>query len=266
MAKLLVDDELWAEVEPLLPKPKPRRFRNPGRKPVDNRKALVGIIFVLKSGIPWEMVPGELGVCGMVCWKKLHEWQEAGVWDRLVEVLVKKLDDAHKIDWNRGAIDSSSIRAVYGGDKTGPSPVDRAKSGSKHHVLTEGHGIPLAAEVTAANVNDITELKPLVEHIPCVRDPKSGRVKHLRQLFGDRAYDSEPHRQWLRKKEIEPKLARRGTSHGSHLGIYRWVAERVHAWLHQMRRLRTRFERRGDIHQAFLTLGSALICQHFLNK
>ena len=102
MAKPLISDELWAVIEPLLPAPKPRRFRYPGRKPVDNRKALTGIVFVLKTGIPWEALPGDLGVCGMTCWKKLHEWQEAGVWDRLQEVLLKAL-----------SLDGNSLMANY---------------------------------------------------------------------------------------------------------------------------------------------------------
>lgn len=266
MAKLLVSDELWEIIEPLLPAAKPRRFRYPGRKPANNRHALAGIVFVLKSGIPWEMLPGEMGVCGMTCWNKLNEWQSTGVWDKLLAVLVQKLDDAHKIDWRRGAIDSTSVRAVYGGDKTGPSPVDRAKYGSKHHVLTDGNGLPLAVDVTAANVNDIMELKPLVLRIPKIRDKKTRRIKRLRALLGDRGYDSEPHRKWLKRRGIKPLLAKRGTGHGSGLGIYRWVVERTNAWLHQMRRLRTRYERRSDIHHAFLTLGSGVICWRALKK
>ena len=75
----IVTDELWEIVEPLLPPAKERRFRYPGRKPVDNRVALSAILFVLKSGISWEDVPAELGCCGMTAWKKLHQWQEAGV-------------------------------------------------------------------------------------------------------------------------------------------------------------------------------------------
>ena len=132
MAQPLVDDELWLIVEPLLPKPKRRRKRHPGRKPLDPRKALSGILFVLKSGIPWEMLPQEMGCgSGMSCWRYLHAWQEAGVWDRLHEVLLTRLRGVDKIDFSRAIADSSSVRAVYGGkklDRTQPIAVRRARS------------------------------------------------------------------------------------------------------------------------------------------
>lgn len=120
MPKPLVDDELWELIQPLLPPPKPRRRRYPGRKPLDNRQALTGILFVLKSGIPWEMLPQEMGCgSGMTCWRRLSEWQEAGVWQRLHELLLSKLREADQIDWSRSVVDSGSIRAVGGGGKNG---------------------------------------------------------------------------------------------------------------------------------------------------
>ncbi len=118
MAKPLVDDQLWELVQPLLPPAKPRRFRYPGRKRVDDRMALTGIVFVLKSGIPWEMLPQEMGCgSGMTCWRRLMEWQDAGVWQKLHEVLLAKLREADEIDWSRAVVDSASIRAVGGGGK-----------------------------------------------------------------------------------------------------------------------------------------------------
>src|SRR5437868_6864851 len=99
MAKPLVPDPLWEILQPLLPPPKPRRFRYPGRKLLDDRKALTGILFVLKTGIPWENLPVEMGCgCGMTCWRRLAAWQTAGVWFRLHQVLLTKLDDADQID------------------------------------------------------------------------------------------------------------------------------------------------------------------------
>src|SRR2546426_2349587 len=112
MAKPLVSDELWALVQPLLPPPKPRRFRYPGRKHIDDRKALTGILFVLKTGIPWEDLPWEMGCgCGITCWRRLHAWHEAGVWFRLHQVLLRRLDDADQIDWSRAAADATFARA-----------------------------------------------------------------------------------------------------------------------------------------------------------
>src|SRR3954452_16508806 len=122
MAKPLLPDALWAKVEPLLPPPKPRRFRFPGRKPVDNRKALTGIIFVLKTGIPWEDLPQEMGCgSGMTCWRRLRDWQVTGVWERLHRALLDRLGEAGRIDWSRACVDSTSIRAKKGAGRSAPT-------------------------------------------------------------------------------------------------------------------------------------------------
>jgi transposase len=117
MARPLVSDELWAIVEPLIPKLR-RRDRYPGRKRIDDRKVLSGILFVLKTGIGWERSPPELGCgSGMTWWRRLHGWQQAGVWQRLHEVLLAKLPEADRIDWSRAVVDSSHVPAVLGGSK-----------------------------------------------------------------------------------------------------------------------------------------------------
>jgi transposase len=113
MSKPLVSDELWDLVEPLLPKepPKPKG----GRPRVPDRACLAGIVFVLKSGIPWEMLPRELGCgSGMTCWRRLRDWQQAGVWDRLHRVLLDRLGEADRIDWDRACVDSASVPAKKG--------------------------------------------------------------------------------------------------------------------------------------------------------
>jgi transposase len=118
MAKTILDDSLWQFIEPLLPPPKPRRFRFPGRKRVGNRQALTGILFVLKTGIGWEYLPQEMGCgSGMTCWRRLAEWQKLGVWNRVHQALLEKLQEAEKIDWSRAVVDSSSVRAVLGAKK-----------------------------------------------------------------------------------------------------------------------------------------------------
>ena len=89
MAKPLVDDALWAIIEPLLPPPKPLRKKNHGRKSIDDRKCLTGIIFVLKTGIGWEFLPGEMGCgSGMTCWRQLRDWTLTGVWDKLYRAIL----------------------------------------------------------------------------------------------------------------------------------------------------------------------------------
>ncbi len=117
MAGLLVSDELWAVVEPLIPKVE-RRKRYPGRKRIPDRQVLTGILFVLRTGIPWEHLPQEMGCgSGVTCWRRLKEWHERGVWQRLHEVLLARLHEADRIDWSRAAIDSSQVRAFGGARK-----------------------------------------------------------------------------------------------------------------------------------------------------
>jgi transposase len=119
--------------------------------------------------------------------------------------------------------------------------------------------------VTGANAHDVTQLIPLVKAISPVRG-KRGRPRHRPdRLQADRGYDSEPHRKILRSMGIEPVIARRNTDNGSGLGTTRWVVERTLAWLHQFRRLRVRYEKRADIHEAFLTIGCIVICYNFIN-
>lgn len=118
MAKELLSDDLWEIIEPLLPKAKPRRKKYPGRRPMPARAVLRGILFVLRSGIPWEMLPKEMGCgSGMTCWRYLQAWQKAGVWSKIHEVLLGRLREADKIDWSRAVVDSGSVRAVFGGRK-----------------------------------------------------------------------------------------------------------------------------------------------------
>jgi|SRR5712691_721192 transposase len=132
MPKPLIDDELWTLIEPLLPAPKRRRKKYPGRLPIKNRAAFAGILFVLRTGIPWNMLPLEMGCgSGSSCWRRLKAWQRAGVWDRLHQVLLSKLREADRIDFSRAIADSSSIRAVGAGkklDRTQPIAVVPARS------------------------------------------------------------------------------------------------------------------------------------------
>jgi transposase len=114
MSKPLVSDELWAIIAPVLPAgpPKPRGGRP---RSISDRAALTGILFVLKSGIPWEMLPQEMRCgSGMTCWRRLRDWQQAGVWQRLHRLLLQRLSDAGQVDWERASLDSASVPAPGG--------------------------------------------------------------------------------------------------------------------------------------------------------
>jgi transposase len=143
MAKALVSDELWAVVAPLVPPPRPRP--KGGRPPLDNRKALTGILVVLKSGIPWEMLPQEMGCgCGMTCWRRLRDWQAAGVWARLHRVLLDRLGRANAIDWSRCSLDGASVPAKRGAKRlarTRPTAASRAASGTSWSTPTASRSL-----------------------------------------------------------------------------------------------------------------------------
>jgi transposase len=265
MATPLLPEALWKRLEPLLPPVKRRRFRFPGRKPLTHRQALTGILFVLRTGINWNDLPCELGCgSGSACRKRLQLWQQQGVWDRLHHLFLEELQEADKIDWSRAAVDSSFARALGGGEDTGPNPTDRGRKGSKHHAVVDAQGIPLSAEVTAANVPDVKELLEVVDAI----EPVAGKVGHPQQrpdkMYADRAYDSDPHREELRQRSIDPQVARRNTAHGSGLGVFRWVVERFFSWLHRYRKLRLRTDWYSSNHHGLLKLACSLICLSYL--
>ena len=171
-----------------------------------------------------------------------------------------------QIDWSRAVVDSCSIRAVHGGDQTGPNPTDRAKRGSKRHLICDGRGVPLAVRLTGANRNDSQEALALVDAIPPLHGERGRPRQRPDCVLGDRGYDAAAIRRGLRARHIVPWIAMRRTAHGSGLGRWRWVVERTFAWLNQFRRLRVRYDKRADIHEAFLSLGCALICWQSLRK
>jgi len=128
MGKLLVPDELWALVEPILPVHPPSPKGGKPRTP--DRVCLTGILFVLKTGIPWEDFPQEMGCCGMTLWNRMEEWRNAGVWDALHRLLLDQLRGEDAIDFDRVIVDSSSVRAVHGGKKPDPAPWIAGKTGA----------------------------------------------------------------------------------------------------------------------------------------
>src|SRR5262245_23693196 len=135
-----------------------------------------------------------------------------------------------------------------------------ARNGSKHHLLVDATGVPLAWTVSGGNRHDITQLIPLVERVPQVRGKVGRPRKRPDRLIADRGYDHDKYRRELRRRGIRSSIARRQTKHGSGLGRVRWVVERTFAWLHHFKRLLVRYDRRAEIHDAFLAIGCCLVC------
>ncbi|MGF0168311.1 IS5 family transposase [Streptomyces koyangensis] len=257
----LVPDDLWERVAPLLPPAPERRHRYLGRLRVPDRAALAGVMYVLRTGVAWRDVPrGGRGLLGVTAWRRLRDWTEVGVWPRLHAILLSELRRAGLLDLDDCAVDGSHVRALKGGDHTGLSPVDRARPGSKHHVIVDRHGTPLAVTLTGGNRHDVTQLLPLLDAVPPIRGLRGRPRRKPRRLYAGRGYDFDKYRRLLWKRGVKPVIARRGVAHGSGLGKVRWVVERAFAWMHQFKRLRIRYERRADLHQGLLELACNLIC------
>jgi transposase len=265
MARPLVSDALWAEIEPLLPPPKPRP--KGGRPPIPSRAALSGILFVLKSGIPWEMLPKEMGGgSGMTCWRQLRDWQQAGVWAELHRVLLDRLGRANAIDWGRCSLDSASVPAK-GGRRDRPEPDRPGQAGQQAaRPGRRAGGIPLAVALTPANVHDSTMLEPVLDAVPPIRQCAGRPRRRPAKLHTDKAFDFPRCRRACRRRGIVARIARRGVDSSERLGRHRWVAERTLAWFARFRRLTVRYERRADIFEAFHRLAAALICFRFTER
>lgn len=192
------------------------------------------------------------------------EWQQAGVWEMLHLALLDKLAEADRLDWERAAVDAGSVAAPAGGPDTGPDPTNRSKLGPKRHIVVDRCGTPLAVLISGSEVHDSRRMLQIVDAIPPVRTGLVGRPRHRpRKIHADKAYDSRSLRTELRRRGIKTRIARRGIESPQRLGRVRYVVERTLSWLNRYRRLKIRYEKRSDIHYAFLKLGCILIC---LNK
>jgi transposase len=152
-----------------------------------------------------------------MCWRRLAEWQEAGVWGESQRVLLDGLRAADCLDFSRATIDASHVRAKRGhsSPKVGPSPVDRRRPGSKHHVLTDARGTPLRVSLTGGHRHDATQLLPLIDSFGPARGKRGRPRRKPRMLYADRGYDYDLCRRRLRERGITPKIARRSQPHGS---------------------------------------------------
>ncbi|MEU8975703.1 IS5 family transposase [Streptomyces monashensis] len=147
------------------------------------------------------------------------------------------------------ALQAAELRRTRGG-----------RPGSKHHVMVDRQGTPLAVSLTGGNRHDVTQLTPLLDAIPRIGGLRGRPRNRPKRMFADRGYDFDKYRRLLWKRGIKPLIARRGVAHGSGLGKTRWVVERTFAWLHRFKRLRIRYERRADLHHGLLQLACCLIC------
>lgn len=265
MASARMPEEFYRELEPLLPPEQPVGPKG-GRPRAKHRTVMKVIWYVLTTGVRWEDVPLEIGCSGRTAHRRLQEWEEIGVWDRLHVRLLELLRRAGELEHETAIIDGVLVRAFGGGEATGPSPVDRRKSGSKHTVMTDRNGVPLAILTAGANASDHTQIFPILLDFPRVGG-KPGRPKELPdEVYADRGYDSDDTRALLAWLGIEPNIARRNSEHGSGLGKVRWVVERTIGWIKGLRRMRVRYDRLKVIQEAWNTLAAAVISFHIAQE
>ena len=259
MADSRMPEEFYQDLEPHLPPEK--TIGALGGRPAISHKVVMKVIwFVLVTGNRWQDVPLELGCSGRTAHRRLREWELLGIWDRLHVHLLTLLKKAGQLDPEVVIVDSVIVRAFGGGEETGPSPVDRRKLGTKHTLMVDPDGVPLALRTARANDSDHTQILPIVLDFPRLGGT-SGRPKELPDaVYADRGYDSDATRALLQWLGVEPFIAKRKTKHGSGLGKIRWVVERTISWIKGFRRMRIRYDRLAIMQNAWNTLAAAAIC------
>lgn len=258
-----IPDDLWNEIEPLIPTRPPRS--NGGRKPADDRLLFNGIFFILRAGAAWREMPKAYGPWSTV-YGRFREWRNAKVFEDFWRIALNYYDQQQGIEWEWQSADGTYARSPLGGPDNGPNPTDRGKPGMKDQILTDGRGVPISVLTTKANRNDHLELLPLLNNSPIVRPrPKAAKPQHL---CLDAAYDNEQTRTILCRENyighIAPKEGRADDAI-LHPGgqARRWVVERTHAWFDRFRRLVSNWEKSLESRYAFLCLASALIAYRF---
>ncbi|WP_413254735.1 IS5 family transposase [Streptomyces pseudovenezuelae] len=254
----LAPDGLWEIFQDVAPEP-PARAQGGGWRRCDDRAVLAAIIYVATSGCTWRQLPPVFGASWQTVHRRFTVWSKARVWAKLHRVVLDRLGAKGELDWSRCAIDSVSVRAVKG-PLPGPNPTDRGKLGSKIHVICDRNGLPISLGVSGANLHDSQALIPLMRGIPPIRSRYGPRRRRPAKLHADKSYDFDHLRNWLRRRQIVPRIARRGLERSDRLGRHRWVVERTMSWLNRCRRLHRRYERKADHFLAFVGIASTLIC------
>ncbi|WP_437096967.1 IS5 family transposase [Streptomyces sp. enrichment culture] len=255
----MVPGALWELFQRVVPAA-PVRPQGGGRRRYGDREVLAAILFAATTGCTWRQLPPVSGPSGPTAHRRFTEWSRVRVWGKLHRLVLDELGACGELDRSRCAIGSVNMRALKGKDPTGPNPVDRDKKGSKIHLITERSGVPLSIGISAANTHDSQGLEPLVRGIPPIRSRRGPRRRRPAELRGDKGYDYDHVRRWLRSRDITPRIARRGIEPSPRSGRYRWTVERTVAWRAGCRRLHRRYERKAGHFLAFSGIAATLIC------
>jgi putative transposase len=255
-----VPDELWSLLAPLLGPEKPPG--TPGRPAVPYRRIFDGIVYVLRTGCQWRAIPRDTYAPKSTVWGRFRQWVAAGVFQQAWLLVLAYYDLELGIAWKWQAMDGVITKAPLGGEATGPSPVDRAKAGTKRSVLSDGRGAPLAVVVAGANTPDQTLALETLD-CPAIERPAKGayRVHHLSLAAG---YNSAAVLAGVLARAYivhlrPPASAELKVAPERQYPARRWVVERTHAWHNKFRRLLVRWEKKLDHYYAMIDLASVLI-------
>jgi transposase len=258
-------EKFYELAHPMLP-PETEIGLDGGRPRKSHYVVLKVIWFVLVTSCRWKDVPKEMGCCGETARTRLQEWERAGIWSGLHQLLLKMLNQEKQLHLETTIIDTTQVRAFGGGEATGPSPVDRRKKGTKFTLLVDRDGVPLVLRAVPANRSDQCEILPAIVDFPIVAG-KPGRPRtHPQELYADAGFDCEATRNILRWLGIEPHIRHRQGEHGSHLGRVRWVVERTISWIKGLRRMRVRYDRSLTSIDAWTSIAAAVVCLQILTE
>src|SRR5713226_7362677 len=257
-----ISDDLWAVFQPLLPMHVNTHRLGGGRPRMPDRACADAIFFVLRTGCQWQALDQTELCAHATAHDRFQEWVQAGVFLKLWQAEVDQFDELCGISWDWLSLDGAMTKAPLGGEKTGPNPTDRGKSGVKRSVLTEGHGVPIATVIDGANRHDMKLLRPTIESI-IVERPEPTET-HPQGMCLDKGYDYQEVREILhefgftahiRPRGEEAKVLKREASFKAR----RWVVERTHSWMNRFRRLLIRWDKKPANYLAFLHFACGLI-------
>jgi putative transposase len=255
-----IPDDLWSLIAPVLGPEKQPGTR--GRKDTPFRVAFDAVVYVLTTGCQWQALPRSEYAPASTIHGIYRKWVKAGVFEKAWKLLLAYYDKKLGIDWKWQSLDATITKAPLGGDETGPSPVDRGKSGTKRSVLTDRRGAPLSIVVTGANTHDKAVALETLDKIIVERAEKL--IYRIHHLCLDKGYDYEDVIAGVIARDYILHLKKRGQAEEAIDGekkypARRWVVEPTHSWMNRFRRLLIRWEKKVENYKALLHLACVLI-------
>lgn len=258
-SKCEISDSDWKLVEKLLPNEIYTGLGSLGGRPhADLRKIFCGVMYFIRTGCQWDLIPSVYGSRSALG-RYLKKWVKCGVFDKLMALSLTLYDSAIGIKWKIQSIDGSIKRAPGCSENAGKNPTDRARPGTKHMILTDKNGIPLAAVAIPANESDMSHLETTLQEI---RTARPNPTECLQHLCADKGFDSAKNRNISEEWGYQHHIREKGEEWWLPIRKYtpkRWVVERTHAWLNQFRGIHTRRIRNAETYQAMLLLACSCI-------